>query len=81
MFNVHNVLNVQVFFFFRHRAQAFLVKTVQSAFRITVKINITAIVFPVTQEDTARQVSLGALQENIQRKNTKKRIVTIFERK
>ena len=49
--------------FYRHLAQVFLVKTVQSAFRITVKINITVIVFPVTQEDTAKQVSLGSLQK------------------
>ena len=43
-------------FFYRHHAQAYLVKTVQSAFPITVKMNTNVTVFLVTQEDTVKQV-------------------------
>ena len=43
-------------FFHRHHAQGYLVKTVQSAFPITVKTNTNVIVFPATQEDTVKQV-------------------------
>ena len=48
-------------FIYRRHAQAFLVKTVQSVFRITLKMNTTVIVFLVTREATAKQVSLGLI--------------------
>ena len=44
------------FFFYRHHAQVYLVKTVQSAFPITVKMNTNVTVFLVTQDDTVKQV-------------------------
>ena len=43
-------------FFYRHHAQGYLVKTVQSAFPIIVKMNTNVIVFLATQEDTVKQV-------------------------
>ena len=42
--------------FSRHHAQVFRVKTVQSAFPITVKINITVTALQDTMEDIAKQV-------------------------
>ena len=48
------------FFFNRHHAQVFRVKTAQSAFLITVQINIIVIALLVTMEDTAKQVRLGS---------------------
>ena len=45
-----------LFFFHRHHAQAYLVKTVQSAFPITVKMNTNVTVSLATQEDTVKQV-------------------------
>ena len=45
-----------LFFLYRHHAQAYLVKTVQSAFPITVKMNTNVTVSLATQEDTVKQV-------------------------
>ena len=43
-------------FFYRHHVQVYLVKTVQSAFPITVKTNTNVTVSLATQEDTVKQV-------------------------
>ena len=43
-------------FFYRHHAQAYFVKMVQSAFPITVKMNTNVTVSLATQEDTVKQV-------------------------
>ena len=55
--------------FYRHLAQVFRVKMVQSVFRITLEINTIVIVFLVTREDTAKQVSLGLLCKRSIRNN------------
>ena len=49
-----------LFFFNRHLVQAYRVKTVQSVFPITVKINTDAIVLLATQADTVKQVYIHA---------------------
>ena len=54
-------------FFHRHHAQVFRVKTVQSVFPITVKINIIATALPATVEDIAKQVRSGSFSVKILR--------------
>ena len=46
------------FALYRHHAQAYLVKTVPSAFPITVKMNTNVTVSLATQEDSVKQVKI-----------------------
>ena len=58
--NNYHYCFLSFFFFNRHLVQAYRVKTVQSVFPITVKINTDAIVFLATQADTVKQVYIHA---------------------
>ena len=59
MRNANSEIHLNMSFFYRHHAQVFLVKTVQSVFRITLQINTAVTVFLDTRENTAKQVSLS----------------------